>query len=263
MDPIDSIKTTDADLLAFAELFRGQEIDFIDESAKIAENDFVIDRLQIVFERSKIKFSYVLETLLPAMKLAPQHAQKIADVYYKHLNVGFGIEKADGNINYRIYFEKTDTPTMFDSSDKVLSIFGYKWDSHKPNELITTNYYLEKDSTYENIEKLITDSEYQYIPQFIQAMKDKGESFRLYSASDVQTTSKRSSFYVRLGGITLDELLVGDTYTEQDSAMFPTEALYIHLDSLYRGIPFSYFSGGIDKNGHKYHTIYFNIYRST
>jgi hypothetical protein len=265
MSAIDKIKTTDPDLLSFADLFRDHDIEFIDESVKITESDFITDRLQIMLRRDKIKFLYVLGTVLPTLNFPPRHAQSIANVYYKQDKVGFGIEKNEsGEINYRIYFEKNVDRSAFDSADKVLSMFSHTWNASDSQNITTSNYYLEKYDTLEEIEQLFIDSELKYFPHVIEAMKERFKNkkyFARVNSSYDGAMEKRTSLHLAISELKVSDLLVGEEYGEEDIPMFPTDSLYYHLNGLYEDAPLSFFSVGADNSGNKYHTLYFRVHK--
>ena len=251
--------STDSDVLAFAEIFKDFKIEYIEQSVKISSGSVSRDRAMFAFYSDKIRFSKI-ESILRDLKFPAESMYEIEKYYYKSIDIGIAIEKSDGKINYRIYFQHLLHGSKWKEMTNNLkysyqSIHSFKW-NYSEDSLNCTAYntVLEPNGLIANME--VKNTHTTFVPvcvsEKLKAYGSNKNSLGIYLVTDSAT--QRKAVDLNFG---LDVLYNRDL--SQDLHRFSKKNLE-NILTLYDEKPIHHVSVGVGKNDEPYVTLYYLIH---
>lgn len=257
--PYNKVISTDPDVLAFAEIFKDFKLQYIEQSVKISPGSVSRDRVMFAFYSDKVRFSKI-ESILRDLKFPASSMYEIEKYYYKSIDIGMAIEKSDGKINYRIYFEHLLHETKWKEMTANLkysyqSIHSFKWNYNEDSLNCTAyNTVLEPSGLIALMETKNTKT--TFVPDCVSEKlkaygKDK-HSLGIYLVTDSAT--QRKAVDLNFGH---DVLYNRDL--SQDLHKFSKKNLE-NILTAYDAKPIHHVSVGMGKNDEPYVTLYYLIH---
>jgi hypothetical protein len=251
--------STDPDVLAFAEIFKDFKLQYIEQSVKISPGSVSRDRAMFAFYSDKIRFSKI-ESILRDLKFPASSMYEIEKYYYKSIDIGMAIEKSDGKINYRIYFEHLLHESKWIEMTKNLkytyqAIHSFKWNYSEEGVNCTAyNTVLEPNGLVALME--IKNTKTTFVPECVSnKMKAYGNtpnSLGMYLVTDSAT--QRKAVDLNFG---FDVLYNRDL--SKDLHTFSKKNLE-NILALYDDKQIHHVSIGMGKNDEPYVTLYYLIH---
>jgi hypothetical protein len=251
--------STDPDVLAFAEIFKDFKLQYIEQSVKISPGSVSRDRAMFAFYSDKVRFSKI-ESILRDLKFPASSMYEIEKYYYKSIDIGIAIEKSDGKINYRIYFEHLLHELKWKEMTNNLkysyqSIHSFKW-NYSEDSLNCTAYstVLEPNGQIALME--IKNTKTTFVPECVsnklKAYGSKPNSPGIYLVTDSAT--QRKAVDLNFG---LDVIYNRDL--SQDLHRFSKKNL-ANILAAYDEKEIHHVSVGMGKNDEPYVTLYYLIH---
>jgi len=256
-------KTENNDILAFLNHFDDVKWQQGFLSVKLMNKQINHNRLVIGMRASDIPFKKLARKLLE-LKFPENKLIELENRYYKAHDIGFAIEINDGEIDLRTYFEIKYTNSIWYNvkSERIkkqdyhtMPLFvGYKWGiKNQKTRVSHYNYiqYMDGDNLIKRINQIA-----DYIPDcIVRQLKGKTEEqVRNYVVMEVKDdTTDRASYDIRFDA--------NKIYLKDFSSKEIMERFKINFEALekYKNLSIGHISGGKDKNGEDFLTLYFVV----
>lgn len=251
------------DIKAFLNHFDDVKWEQAFHSVKLGTRNINRDRLVIGMRACDITFKKLARKLLE-MKFPESKLIELENRYYQADDIGFAIEVLDEGIDLRVYFEikytdskwyKVKAERMKNKDYYTMPLFiGYKWMHNNPKIIISQYDYLQfldGDSTIKRLKDISS-----YLPNcIIKALSGKKEEdIRNYVVMEVKDNdSKRFSYDIRFDA--------NKIYLKEFSAKEIMDNFKVNIDALkdFNTLSIGHISGGKDKNGEDFLTLYFVV----
>jgi hypothetical protein len=255
----DKVISNDTDVRNFANLFRDFKIEYIEQSVKITHGAVSRDRAMFAYHSDKVKFSKI-KSLLEDLKFPKNCLYEAEQQYYKSHGIGVAIEKSNGKLNYRIYFESVLPQSKWIELTNNLhhtfqSIHSYKWD-YDTGDINSSAYntVLEPSGQLALLE--IQGTGTTFVPDCVtnklKAYGTKKHTLGVFLVTD--TATSRQAVDMNFG---LDVLYNRDL--SQDLHKFSKKNLE-NILTPYDEKPIHHVSIGMGKNNEPYVTLYYLIH---
>jgi len=259
-------RVDDPDLLKFNDRVKNIKWREILHSVKLHSNKINKNRLLYGINTSSIRYRDIVN-ILTELNFPFDKFPNLESQYYDSYDFGIGLEKSsEGELNYRIYFEKNYTaPEMRKMIEKMIQInndhlfpiiTGIKWNIDAPEKVVVTEYQSMVNYTGETLIKRIT-SQGAYVPSFIKkkllAAPDEIFISRNYRPLEVhENETNRKSFDIGFEKGTVYNKDLFDLEMESKFKRNLAESL-----SEFNSVSIGHVATGKDKNGENFLTIYY------
>lgn len=257
-------RVTDPDVYAFLNHFDDVKWEQAFHSVKIGQQSINRNRLILGMRSADITFKKLSRKLLE-LNFPESRLTELENRYYGADDLGFAIEKtSDGLIDLRVYFEikytnakwfEVKSERMKNQDYYTMPLFiGFKWKHNEP-KVITSNYnfiqYMDGNQLLDRLTKIT-----EYIPAPIRReLANKSiDDVRNYVVMEVKDNdTKRFSYDIRFD--------INKVYLRDFSSKEIIERFKINFDALkeFNGLSVGHISGGKDKNGEDFLTLYFVV----
>jgi hypothetical protein len=241
-------------------------------SFKMSFHSFLKVRFLIGIRTSHITLQQ-LESICIQLKMPDDLWNKLKKVFSDANVVLFGFDEGETHCTYKIYaefLEKNSSIIQQTENNKhsLIQYTGYKWDAFDPKKSVITHYYcypfISTQTILKKIEKSYQQSDSQTLLNIVQSIVNLSlkrifmkNPFMFLEVCD--ENSQRKSFDLNLynAGITIGSihqyLIALQEYFEISDQPF-----YSFLFRIKRK-PFGHLSGGIDRNGIEFLSVYYDI----
>lgn len=253
----------DADIHAFLNHFDDVKWEQAFHSAKIQKDDINTNRLVLMMRSADITFKKLARKLVE-LNFPESKLHEIENKYYAADDLGFAIEKTSEGIDLRVYFEIKYTNSkwyeakidrMKNQDYYTVPLFvGYKWMHNSPRVYVTEYDYIQYMDGNQLIDRLKKISD--YIPSCIMnQLKNKSiddaRNYLVMEVKDVET--KRFSYDIRFD---VNTLRLKDFSQKEFMDKFGVSLAALHE---FEGNSVGHISGGKNKHGEDFITIYFVV----
>lgn len=250
MHILNIIRSHDPHVRHFARIFDGHKIAGMEQSLKITSTSVFKDRVLIAINTDDIYIDQVFD-ICNFLSMGNVFLEQISALIPRSKQIAFAIE-VGAQVSYRIYFElkKKERPhgEPWGITLKKLAIISVKWSKTPSTTPTKTLYYLLDDFSFWIAQDAIFFSSFGKTFDFLDKILREGNA-KIIIADDAESCRRSFDF---MTNFSLDDL-------SDDFYRFAGKNPR-YFTSLFDGVPIHHVSGGTDKNGDRFITIYFKIY---